>query len=253
MAAGIRNRTGHRPTPRPAGQTIARTGVPLVAAAAGIAGLMWILGSLLVNGSAQSFLGRVDAQTTTWAVAHRTPNLDKVTHIGTMMADTFVALAVTAVAVVLLRWWLGRWPESVVLVVAIVGELLIFLVITAVVHRSRPAVPQLDQAPPTSSFPSGHTGAAIALYCCLAVILLQHVKPRWLAAGVAMLGCIVPAVVAFSRVYRGMHYLTDVLAGALASGIWLAVVLVLFSRTTNRPGPREARVHPIPSNARRLT
>ena len=68
-----------------------------------------------------------------------------------------------------------------------------------------------------------------------------------------MLGCIVPAVVAFSRVYRGMHYLTDVLAGALASGIWLAVVLVLFSRTTNRPGPREARVPPIPSNARRLT
>ena len=115
MAAGIRNRTGHRPVPRPAGQAVVRSAVPLVAAAVGIASLMWILGSLLVNGSAQSFLGRVDAQTTTWAVAHRTPNLDKVTHIGTMMADTFVALAVTAVAVVLLRWWLGRWRESVVL------------------------------------------------------------------------------------------------------------------------------------------
>lgn len=92
------------------------------------------------------------------------------THLGTMTADTIVALAVTAVAVVGLRLWLGRWRESLV-VVAIVGELLIFLVITATVHRERPPVPQLDQAPPTSSFPSGHTGAAVALYGCLAVIL----------------------------------------------------------------------------------
>ena len=240
MAAGIRNRTGHRPVPRPAGQAVVRSAVPLVAAAVGIASLMWILGSLLVNSSAQSFLSRLDMQTTTWAVEHRTPNLDMATHIGTMLADTFVALGVTVVAVVLLRLWLGRWRESVVVVLALVGELLIFLVITAVVHRSRPAVPQLDQAPPTSSFPSGHTGAAIALYCCLAVILLRHAKPRWVAASVAVLGCIIPVIVAFSRVYRGMHYLTDVLAGALASVIWLAVVLVVVPRTqpTAPSGPK---------------
>ena len=100
--------------------------------------------------------------------------------------------------------------------VAIVGELLIFLVITATVHRARPAVPQLDQAPPTSSFPSGHTGAAVALYGCLAVILLVNAKPRWVAVSLALLGFAIPIFVAASRVYRGMHYLTDVMAGALA-------------------------------------
>src|SRR5664280_2687247 len=56
-----------------------------------------------------------------WAVEHRTPTLDTVTHIGSMTADTIVALAAT------------------------VGELLIFLVITATADRARPAVPQLDQ------------------------------------------------------------------------------------------------------------
>ena len=171
------------------------------------------------------------------------------THVGSMMADTIVALAVTAVAVVVFRLWLGRWRESLVIVVAIVGELLIFLVITATVHRARPAVPQLDQAPPTSSFPSGHTGAAIALYGCLAVILLRNVTPRWVAVSLAVLGSVIPVVVAASRVYRGMHYLTDVLAGALASGIWLTVVLVLLLPTRSRDCT--AALEPNPTQLRR--
>lgn len=107
-----------------------------------------------------------------WAVEHRTPALDNVTHLGSMMADTFVALAVTAVAVVVLRLWLGRWRESLATVVSIVGELLIFLAITATVHRARPEVPQLDHAAPASSFhpdtverPSRCMGASRS-FCC---------------------------------------------------------------------------------------
>ena len=209
-------------------------------------GPLW---SLLVHGSVQSFLGRADTQISQWAIQHRMPTLDAVTHVGSMMADTIVALAVTAVAVVGFRLWLGRWRESLVTVVAIVGELLIFLVITATVHRARPAVPQLDQAPPTSSFPSGHTGAAIALYGCLAVILLRNVTPRWVAVSLAMLGSLIPIVVTASRVDRGMHYLTDVLAGALASGIWLTAVLVLL--LAPRPCVCTAALEPNPTQLRR--
>ena len=231
--------TRSRPALRHTGQVVARTGVRLVATAVCIVGLMWILGSLLVRGSVPSFVGRTDMQTTAWAVEHRTPTLDNLTHVGSMLADTVIAFAVTAMAVVILRLWLGRWRESLMLVVAIVGELLIFLAITATVHRARPAVPQLDQAPPTSSFPSGHTGVAVALYGCLAVILLRNVRPRWVAVSLALLGSAIPIVVAASRVYRGMHYLTDVLGGALASAIWLTVVLVVFRDSGH--GYRRAR------------
>src|SRR4029079_13589386 len=114
----------------------------------------WCVGQCWVRGSIPPFVSRTDMQTTEWAVEHRTPILDSVTHVGTMMADTVVALSVTAAALVIRRLWLGRWRESLILVVAIVGELLIFLVITATVHRARPAVPQLDQAPPPSSCPA---------------------------------------------------------------------------------------------------
>ena len=237
MGVGIRARTADRLGPQHGGKVIAGIGARLLAVAIGVIGLMWILGSLVVHGLLPSVVGRADEQTSEWAVEHRTPNLDSVTQASSMAADTLVALAVTVVAVLGLRAWLGRWRESLVTVVAIVGELLIFLVITAIVHRDRPAVPQLDQAPPTSSFPSGHTGAAIALYGCLAVILLRNVKPRWVAVSLAVLSCVVPIVVAASRVYRGMHYLTDVMAGALASGIWLLVVLVVLLPTRTTKGP----------------
>jgi membrane-associated phospholipid phosphatase len=96
------------------------------------------------------------------------------------------------------------------------------------VHRQRPTVPQLDPAPPTSSFPSGHTGASVALYVGLAVILLivtrGSARRIWVMMVAALL-CAVPVVVALSRIYRGMHFLTDVIAGALAGGLWMTVVV----------------------------
>src|SRR5659263_577088 len=70
--------------------------------------------------------------------------------IGGGIANTQTAIAVTVVVVLLLRWCLGRWYESWLLVTAIAGELLVFVAITATVHRARPAVERLDAAPPTS-------------------------------------------------------------------------------------------------------
>jgi membrane-associated phospholipid phosphatase len=108
-----------------------------------------------------------------------------------------------------------------------------------VVNRPRPDVLHLDDAPPTSSFPSGHTAAAVAFYGCLAVIVLRQLRPRWLALVVTALLCLVPFVVGISRLYRGMHHPTDVVFGALGGGLWLALVLVtllpLPRREVDRP------------------
>jgi undecaprenyl-diphosphatase len=189
----------------------------------GGAGLL--INHVLVHGS----VGRWDRGVSRWFADHRTNTLNQVTHVGSMLSDTITAIAVTAVLVVALRVWRGRWRESVVILLSIVGELTIFLLVTSTVHRKRPAVPHLDPAPPTSSFPSGHTGAAVALYVGLAVILLIVIRRhsgRPVLVLPACLLCLVPVVVAVSRVYRGMHFATDVLAGALAGGLWMAVVVV---------------------------
>lgn len=188
---------------------------------------------------------RLDRRVTAWAVGERTAAMDVWTHRFSMLSDTTTAWLVTAVCVVLLSLWLRRRREPVTVLLAICGELFIFLLVTATVHRQRPDVPRLDGAPPTSSFPSGHTGAAVALYGGLAVVLLLVTRFRAWAVVAAVLLWVVPVLVAVARVYRGMHFLSDVVAGALAGGLWLAIVV-----RTVRPGrapDRRRTLHREPS------
>jgi membrane-associated phospholipid phosphatase len=108
--------------------------------------------------------------------------------------------------------------------VAVTGEVLIFLTITLLVDRPRPPVKHLEVAPPTSSFPSGHT-AAVALYGAWALLAWQRSRSALLCGLLFLLAIVVPIAVALSRMYRGMRYPTDVLAGALLGTGWLAATV----------------------------
>jgi undecaprenyl-diphosphatase len=188
-------------------------------------GLLSVIG-LLVTRVSSSDPGRSwDAGAALWFAARRTGFWNTATAIGSGLANTTTAIAVMIIAVLLLRWRLGRWYESWVVVAAISGELLVFLAVTATVHRARPAVTRLDQAPPTSSFPSGHTAAAVALYGCLAILLLWAYGRHPVARIAAFMLVCIPVLVGISRVYRGMHYPSDVLMGAVGGGLWLLVVI----------------------------
>ena len=160
-----------------------------------------------------------------WFVAHRVGTWNAVTLVGSNMARTTTAAAVAVVAFFALRVWLRRWYESWVLVVALGGEVLIFLTVTAIVQRPRPDVPRLDQAPPTSSFPSGHTAAAVVVYGFLAFVIWRYMAHRGLATVICVLLIAVPVGVGMSRLYRGAHYPTDVIGGAVLGVVWLSFVI----------------------------
>jgi len=201
-----------------------------------------LVGWAIVHVATPSAMTAWEERVNQWFVLHRTPRLDMLSHLGSYLAESITCIALLLVMVLVLRVWLGRWRESGALVAAIVGELLVFLIVTALVNRPRPDVPHLDAAPPTSSFPSGHTGAAVAFYGCLAVLMVRQLRPRWFAATITTVLCMVPIAVGVSRLYRGMHHPTDVLFGALGGGLWLALVLTtLLPASPRRPDAVTAR------------
>ena len=129
-------------------------------------------------------------------------------------------LAAAGSAALLRRWW-----PAVLLAIALVGELWLFLATAMIVKRPRPPVAHVDAAlPPTSSFPSGHTGAAICLFGGIAAIVVCTVRAwwRWLVLAVAV---VVVVAVAAARMYRGAHYLTDALGAVVLTVPWLLVTL----------------------------
>ena len=179
--------------------------------------LGWLLSKVVHDDG----IGRADSGLSRWLAGERTADLNQVTRWTTLLSETITVtvLAVLAVAITALVW--RRWREPMLVAVAVAGEVAIFLAITLLVDRRRPPVSHLDQAPPTSSFPSGHTAAAICLYGALAVLAAQRARSALVRGLTLTLAVLIPLAVAAARVYRGMHYLTDVLGGMLLGGAWL--------------------------------
>ncbi|WP_158717930.1 diacylglycerol kinase family protein [Streptomyces sp. NRRL F-2664] len=167
-------------------------------------------------------------------VTRRNPVGNAVTEGLSLLASTEGIIGVTLMCLAaLLALPPGpRWVEAVFLGTSVAVQSAVFLVVTFFVERPRPDVVQLDGAPPTSSFPSGHVGASVALYGGLAVLVLTRTRGRlrYLTAGLLLL---VPFAVGVSRVYRGMHHPSDVLGGLLNGALTLLVVgsVVLAGRS----------------------
>lgn len=188
------------------------------------------LGLLLVAELLPEGVGAWDRSISTWFVAQRTDALNGVTAFGSMLGSTFVVIGIAIVAGIALA--IGRrWQAIGFLAAGLFIEVGAFLATTVAVSRPRPSVPQLDVAPPTSSFPSGHTAAAMVLYTSLAIIVWMLTDSRLLRTLFLLLAVLVPIFVAMSRLYRGMHHPTDVV-GSVVLAIGSLVCAIVVTRVT---------------------
>jgi undecaprenyl-diphosphatase len=166
---------------------------------------------------------RADDQIARWFVDRRTPTLDGWATVGSGLAETMTKIGLTLVAVVVLRMVFDRWREAMVLAVPLVLEASVFITVTYLVRRPRPSVPRLQDSPVNSSFPSGHVAAAV-VYGAVVAVVAMHTRRWWPRVLAAVITVLVAVVVAWARMYMGMHHLSDVLAGAA-----LGLVSVLVS------------------------
>jgi membrane-associated phospholipid phosphatase len=143
-----------------------------------------------------------------------------------------ITIGVCVIVVALVWWRTKQWWYAVVPAIAIAVQASVFVAATTLTDRKRPAVEHLDPAPPTSSYPSGHMGAATALYLTFA-LMAQRIERVWLRRLVTVVCAIVPLLVGYGRLYRGMHHLVDILVG-LVNGVICALLAwnYLRRRTT---------------------
>ena len=199
-----------------------------VTAIVGVLGWLVVVTIALLLGAAVTHLvvghalGHGDLDVAQWFAQRRTDTWNTVSQFGSGVAETFTVLAVLAIALGVLAWR-RCWPQCGLLAVTMSADAGTYLVATYVVSRNRPAVPRLEDLILADSYPSGHTAAAVALYGSLAIVvcsLTQERVWRWLFLALAV---VAPLVVATSRVYRGMHNVTDVVCGALLGALCVVV------------------------------
>jgi undecaprenyl-diphosphatase len=191
-----------------------RDGLTIGAWFAGMVAVWWAVGALITGPLDGSWLVRWDEDVSQWFADRRTPLQDDLAHIGAMLADTFVKIGVTAVAVVIVFALWRSWRDVLMIALPLIIEASSFIIVTWLVGRPRPDVPRLEDSPVASSWPSGHTAAAAA-YAAIAVVVWWRIENRAARAVSVLVVVAVPLIVGWARLYGGMHHVTDVLAGVL--------------------------------------
>jgi undecaprenyl-diphosphatase len=195
----------------------------LVVAAAAVG-----FGLLLTRELLQGVIGDWDIDVTTWLVERRTPARDDLSLIASYLSET-VTVAVILVVVLGALAWRRHWRQFGMIVVAMAVEVATYSTATYFVERHRPAVPRLEKLVVADSYFSGHVAAAVALYGSIAVAAWSLTRRPIVRVIVVVLAVVAPLAVALSRMYRGMHYASDVTVGATV-GLGCIVVGVLAAR-----------------------
>ncbi len=173
-----------------------------------------------------SGLARFDGAFARWGAKHAvgssTAGLKLVSMLGGYEALIIVSLIVVGLEY---RRRLGR-SVVVLLVLVVGGQFAVVNTVKALVARTRPDISRLTGFA-GSSFPSGHAAAAAASYAAFSLLLGRRRSPRMKAVLAGATAAIVASVAA-SRVLLGVHWFTDVLAGAAVGWIWFTLISIAF-------------------------
>jgi membrane-associated phospholipid phosphatase len=155
------------------------------------------------------------------AVAIRTGPLTAVAHGASLLGRSWLLIPLAALIGVVLRRSLGA--RAWVPLLAVVGADALQNTIKAIVDRPRPSVLHLEHVT-SSSFPSGHATQSTAfLVAVVALVCISRSGP--LRAAATLVAAVLVCAIGTSRVYLGVHYPTDVVAGIILGGAWAGGVI----------------------------
>jgi len=162
-----------------------------------------------------------------------------VSFLGAPVTDTIVV--VICLGAFLLK---GKYRFAALLLGTMLGEVILDLILKEAYARVRPEAYFNYPLPTSFSFPSGHALGSMCLYGCLCWLLKLSGAEKWKVATFGAGALLFVLLIGISRIYLGVHYPTDIIAGYLAGAIWLTTVIVaekiLRSKkkaTSQKPAP----------------
>lgn len=229
--------------------------VALSAVLAGIVGV----GLLILMIDHHTGLARYDLSAARWGATNATSTSTNVLRWVSQLGGTPAMIAVPLLVIATQRKRAPLKALFALFLTTVLGQVFIVNVTKAVVDRPRPNIHQLTGFS-GASFPSGHAAASAAMFAAAALVLGRgrgEAARAWLAGGAVAIA----AGVATTRVFLGVHWLTDVIAGVAIGWSWFALCSIAFGGRLLRFGrPAEiaqadtvAETGPLPSRSSELT
>lgn len=202
----------------------------------GLSALWLMLGLVVSRAPLLGALRAGDVSASHWVQARRNAGLTDVANGASASMNTLAAIVTGAAVMALLRR--SGWRTALAVPVAMSLELLVFLTVNLAVARPRPAIPHVGSTPTTHSFPSGHAAVAVVIWVGGALLLTRHAARAIRRSAAVTVATVPPLLVGLARLYRGMHHLSDVVAGWLLGGATLWVVFVALGLRNWSPRSR---------------
>lgn len=165
-----------------------------------------------------AFISSLDTSIEQALYAAQTPSGVRAFSLVTELGSVAFAIAVLVVACLFL-WRKGHIGYVAGFTVSVIGAMAVSEILKRTIERARPPLEWHAVVETSYSFPSNHATIAAALYGFLAYIAWKLAPQKWRGALVALCALII-LLVGFSRLYLGVHYPSDVVAGSILGGLF---------------------------------
>jgi membrane protein DedA with SNARE-associated domain/membrane-associated phospholipid phosphatase len=184
----------------------------------------WLFGGITEDILHGDPLVQVDLAISQFLHAHSEPPFTVAMVIVSLAGSELILIASLALGVYFA--WRRRWREFTLLVIGVGGGELLNLALKAFFARQRPTFTDPILTLTTYSFPSGHAMASMIFYSLLVYLIVKQAVSWRLRVLAVITGTVLILIIGFSRMYLGLHYLSDVLGGYAAGLVWLAFTII---------------------------
>jgi len=219
-------------------------GLLLVAVLLAASAVVWFFLLLLAQVVTGGGITGTDTRVINLVTTLRTPTADHVFYAITLLgaAETITVIAGITILFALL---LTRYEDALLIALAVAAASGFFTLVKLLVHRPRPPLEDAVYVQSGFSFPSGHSTVSAALYGTLAYLLIRGLRSEASKALIGTVAALLIFAIGLSRVYLGVHYPSDVLAGWAAGIFWMLLVVAaedLWPPVARKPLPCTWRI-----------